>query len=62
MLKVHFVNRGLGLDEGYKTVELIKLSVCEHTQTPLAEIGNPYWQGDTLRARFEGQEWVCDLD
>ena len=62
MLKVHFVNGGLATDEGYKTVELLKLSVCAHTQQPLAVIANPYWRGDTLMARFEGTEWICDLD
>ena len=62
MLNVHFINRGYGTDNGYKTVEMFKLSVCEHTQTPEAEIDNPYFPGDTLRARFENNEWVCDLD
>ena len=61
-LNVHFVNRGFGTDDGYKTVKLQELRVCEFTQTPEAVINNPYFPGDTLRARFEGTEWVCDLD
>jgi hypothetical protein len=36
--------------------------VCEFTQSPEAVINSPYFPGDTLRARFEGSEWVCDLD
>ena len=62
MLNVHFINRGYGTDNGYKNVELFNLSVCEFTQTPEAVISNPYFPGDTLRARFENNEWVCDLD
>lgn len=62
MLNVHFINRGYGTDEGYKNVELVKLDICAYTQTPLALIDNPYFPGDTLRARFEDGEWVCDLD
>ena len=61
-LNVHFVNRGFGTDDGYKTVQLQELRVCEFTHTPEAIISNPYFPGDTLRARFEGTEWVCDLD
>ena len=62
MLKVHFINRGYGTDSGFKEVELVKLKVCEFTQTPMALIDNPWWPGDTLTARYEGTEWVCDLD
>lgn len=62
MLNVHFINRGYGTDSGYKEVELVKLKVCELTQTPIALIDNPWWPGATLTARYEGTEWVCDLD
>jgi hypothetical protein len=61
-LTVHFVNRGFGTDDGFKTVGLVELELCKITQTPTAVIDNPYFPGDTLRARFEGTEWVCDLD
>jgi hypothetical protein len=62
MLNVHFINRGYGTDNGFINVELKELKVCEFTQAPEAIIENPYWKGDTLRARFEDGEWVCDLD
>jgi len=62
MLNVHFVNRGYKTDDGFKNVGLIKLDGCEYTQTPKALIESPYFTGDTLWARFEGTEWVCDLD
>jgi len=61
-LTVHFVNRGFRTDDGYKTVGLKQLEVCTFTGAPEAVIDNPYFPDDTLRARFEGSEWVCDLD
>jgi len=61
-LNVHFVNRGYGTDDGYKAVDLKNLTVCEFTGAPSATIANPYFPGDTLVAKFESNEWVCDLD
>jgi len=61
-LQVHFVNRGYKTDYGIKEVKLVELGICEFTQTPEAKIESPYWPGDTLRARYEGTGWVCDLD
>ena len=61
-LNVHFVNRGYGTDDGYKAVDLKDLTVCEFTGAPSATIANPYFPGDTLVAKFETNEWVCDLD
>ena len=61
-LKVHFVNRGYGTDEGFKQVELLSTAVCEFSGKPLAEIVSPYGLGGTLVAEYEGNNWVCDLD
>jgi len=62
-LNVHFVNRGFGTDEGFKKVELLGQSICEHTGKPLAEIRSPFGLGGSLVAQYEGREgWDCDLD
>jgi hypothetical protein len=61
-LNVHFVNRGYGSDDGFKTVELVKLDIYETTGQPMAAVKSPYFPGDTLVAMFENNEWLCDLD
>ena len=63
-LNVHFVNRGFGTDEGFKKVELLGQSICEHTGKPVAEIRRPFGLGGSLIAEYAGQYegWVCDLD
>ena len=63
-LNVHFVNRGYGTDEGFKKVELLGQSICEHTGKPVAEIASPFGLGGTLVAEYEGTAggWACDLD
>jgi hypothetical protein len=65
-LKVHFVNRGYGTDEGFKQVELLSTAVCEFSGKPLAEIRSPFGLGGSLVAEYEAHagagKWVCDLD
>ena len=59
-LNVHFVNRGFKTDSGIKTVKLVELGLCQFTGRPEAKIENPWWSGETLRAQFENNEWLCD--
>ncbi len=61
-LNVHFVNRGFKTDDGIKTVEMISLGICQFTGRPEATIKSPYPFGDPLKAHFENNEWLCDLD
>jgi len=65
-LKVRFVNRGYGTDEGFKQVELLSTAVCEFSGKPLAEIASPFGLGGSLVAEYEAHagagKWVCDLD
>ena len=62
MLNVHFVNRGYGTDDGIKNVKVNEIAVCSITQRPVAVIDSPYFPGDTLRAEYVNNEWLCDLD
>ncbi len=61
-LKVRFVNRGYGSDEGLKEVSVVRQDLCELTLMPLLIIENPWWSGDTLKCQWYDNEWVCDLD
>ena len=63
-LNVHFINRGYGTDEGYKKVELLGQSICEHSGKPVAEIRSPFGLGGSLIAEYVDhyEGWVCDLD
>jgi len=47
-LNVHFINRGYGTDDGYKTVDAVNMRACEYTGRPQATIASPYFPGDTL--------------
>lgn len=61
-LNVHFMNRGYGTDDGYKTVSAVNMRACEYTGRPQATIASPYFPGDTLTIQYENNEWICDLD
>jgi hypothetical protein len=61
MLQVRFVNRGWGTDDGVKEVAVQSLKI-DHAGRPYAIVDNPFFPGDSLRANYESDEWVCDLD
>ena len=61
-LNVHFINRGYGTDDGYKTVDAVNMRACEYTGRPQATIASPYFPGDTLTIQYENNEWICYVD
>ena len=61
-LNVHFINRGSGIDDAYKTVDAVNMRPSEYTARPQATIASPYFPGDTLTIQYENNEWICDLD
>ena len=61
-MQVHIVNTGFGTDEGYREVNVESLKL-DHSDRPYAIITNPYSSAlGSLRAEFNGTEWVVDLD
>ena len=60
-MKVKFVNKGYGTDDGFREVEVVKTELSIHGWPQLI-IQNPWWTGDTLVCHWENNEWVCDLD
>ena len=55
-----FINSGTGVDEGVFDVD------CDapflHMGRPAMLVASPFGLGGMLRATFDGQGWVCDLD
>ena len=60
-MKVRFVNKGYGTDDGYRDVEVVKTELSIHGWPQLI-IKNPWWTDDTLVCEWTNNEWVCDLD
>ena len=54
-MKVKFVNKGYGTDDGFKEVEVVKTELSVFGWPQLI-IKNPWWTGDTLVCQWENNE------
>jgi len=60
MILCKFINSGTGVDEGVFDV------VCDspflYMGKPTIMVASPFGLGGRLRATYDGNIWVCDLD
>jgi hypothetical protein len=58
---VKFINSGTQQDLGIKEVDLQSLRIDGY-ERPYAIVSNPFSFSDSVRAEYQGEQWVVDLD